>query len=223
MGRKFLAISGVWFLAFAVLAAADFWEEKAFTDWSDKDVEKMMSNSPWAKRVTVVFRGPPREGGGATIAGGNAGGFGRGGRGGSDGQSRLVIQWRSSLPVRQALVRERIGEGGTVEPEAQALLNQRVPGYYVVITGLPGQFGRLAPEELMAEARLERKGKPPIVPTQANPQRDGRGLALLYVFPLDEAIVLEDKDVEFATKLGDTTIKKKFKLEDMVFNDQLEL
>lgn len=75
----------------------------------------------------------------------------------------------------------------------------------------------------MAEARLERKGKPPIVPVQASPQRDGRSLALLYVFPVDEAIVLEDKDVEFVTKLGDTTIKKKFKLEDMVFNDQLEL
>ena len=223
MGRRFLAISGVWLLAFAVVGAADFWEEKAFTEWSDKDLEKMMSNSPWAKRLTVVFRGPPREGGGASIAGGNAGGFGGGGRGGSDGQSRLVIQWRSALPVRQALVRERIGEGGTVEPEAQALLSQRVPGYYVVVTGLPLQFGRLTPEALMAEARLERKGKPPIVPVQANPQRDGRSLALLYVFPLDEAIVLEDKDVEFVTKLGDTTIKKKFKLEDMVFNDQLEL
>ncbi len=40
---------------------------------------------------------------------------------------------------------------------------------------------------------------------------------------IDEAIVLEDKDVEFVTKLGDTTSKKTFKLEDMVFNDQLEL
>lgn len=35
--------------------------------------------------------------------------------------------------------------------------------------------------------------------------------------------MLEDKDVEFVAKVGDTTIKKKFKLEDMVFNDQLEL
>ena len=39
MGRKFLAISGIWLLACAVLAAADFWEEKELTSWSDKDVE----------------------------------------------------------------------------------------------------------------------------------------------------------------------------------------
>ena len=125
--------------------------------------------------------------------------------------------------MRQALLRGRIGKGGTVEPGAQALLNQRVPGYYVVVTGVPGQFGRLTPEALTAEARLERKGKSPIVPVQASAQRDGRSLVLLYVFPLDDAIVLEDKDVEFVTKLGDTTIKKKGKLEDMVFNDRLEL
>ena len=60
MGRRFLAISGVWLLACAVLAAADFWEEKEFTSWSDKDVEKMMSNSPWAKPLTVPFPRPPR-------------------------------------------------------------------------------------------------------------------------------------------------------------------
>ncbi len=215
MGRRFLAISGVWLLAFAALGAADFWEEKAFTEWSDSDVEKMLTNSPWAKRVTVAFRPPPREGGGRS---------GRGGIGFIDSsQARLVVQWRSALPVRQALVRGQIGRRGTVPPETQALLSQRVPGYYVLVTGLPRQFGGLPPEVLMAEARLERKGKAPIAPVQASPQGDGGNLALLYIFPRDDAIVLEDKDVEFVTKLGDTTIKKKFKLEDMVFNDQLEL
>ena len=34
MRRRFLAISGVWLLAFVALSAADFWEEKEFTAWS---------------------------------------------------------------------------------------------------------------------------------------------------------------------------------------------
>ena len=221
MGRRFLAISGVWLLACAVLAAANFWEEKEFTDWSDKDVERMMSNSPWAKRLTVAFPFTPR----ATPDSGRGGGRGGGGTpfGRGSPQSRLIIQWRSALPMRQALLRTQIGQGGTVGPEAQEALTQSAPGYFVAVTGVPGQFGRLTPEALMADAWLERKGKSPVVPMQAGPQREGRGVTLFYAFPNDDAIVLEDKDVEFVAKIGDTTIKKKFKLEDMVFNDQLEL
>ena len=208
-------MSGVVLLAGAVLAAADFWEETEFTAWSDKDVEQMMNDSPWAKRLTVRFPRTPRE-----SRGGRFGGFRPGT---STPQTRLVIQWQSAQPIRQAMVRGRIEQGGTVDPEAQVFLDQSSPGYVVVVTGLPGQFGRLTPEALMAEARLERKGKSPIVPAQAQPQRAERGVTIVYIFPKDDAIVLEDKEVEFITEVGDVTIKKKFTLEDMVFNDQLEL
>ena len=208
-------MSGIVLLAGAVLAAADFWEETEFTAWSDKDVEQMMNDSPWAKRLTVRFPRTPRE-----SRGGRFGGFRPGT---STPQTRLVIQWQSAQPIRQAMVRGRIEQGGTVDPEAQVFLDQSSPGYVVVVTGLPGQFGRLTPEALMAEARLERKGKSPIVPAQAQPQRAERGVTIVYLFPKDDAIVLEDKEVEFITKVGGVTIKKKFTLEDMVFNDQLEL
>ena len=216
MGRRFLTMSGIVLLAGAVLAAADFWEETEFTAWSDKDVEQMMNDSPWAKRLTVRFPRPPRASGGGRFGGGFRPGT-------STPQTRLVIQWQSAQPIRQAMVRGRIEQGGTVDPEAQAFLDQSAPGYVVVVTGLSGQFGRLTPEALMAEARLERKGKSPIVPAQAQPQRAERGVTIVYLFPKDDAIVLEDQEVEFITKVGDVTIKKKFKLEEMVFNDQLEL
>ena len=175
----------------------------------------MMNDSPWAKRLTVRFPRTPRE-----SRGGRFGGFRPGT---STPQTRLVIQWQSAQPIRQAMVRGRIEQGGTVDPEAQVFLDQSSPGYVVVVTGLPGQFGRLTPEALMAEARLERKGKSPIVPAQAQPQRAERGVTIVYIFPKDDAIVLEDKEVEFITEVGGVTIKKEFTLEDMVFNDQLEL
>ena len=209
-------MSGIVLLAGAVLAAADFWEETEFTAWSDKDVEQMMNDSPWAKRLTVRFPRPTRASGGGRFGGGFRPGT-------STPQTRLVIQWPSAQPIRQAMVRGRIEQGGTVDPEAQAFLDQSAPGYVVAVTGLPGQFGRLTPEALMAETRLERKGKSPIVPAQAQPQRAERGVTIVYLFPKDDAIVLEDQEVEFITKVGDVTIKKKFTLEDMVFNDQLEL
>ena len=70
---------------------------------------------------------------------------------------------------------------------------------------------------------MERQGKSPIFPVRALPQPGWARRRAGDVFPKDDAIVLEDKEVEFITKVGGVTIKKEFTLEDMVFNDQLEL
>ena len=45
----------------------------------------------------------------------------------------------------------------------------------------------------------------------------------MYRFPKTDAITLDDRDVEFVTKLSGIDVKKKFKLKDMVFDDQLAL
>ena len=68
------------FVAGLTLFAADVWVAKPFTEWSDKDVQKIMMDSPWAKKVSVSIdmgRGGP---GGA--GGGGGGGGAKGGRGG---------------------------------------------------------------------------------------------------------------------------------------------
>src|SRR5207248_802263 len=120
-------ISAVFFVFAFVLAAADFWQSKPATDWSDKEVQKILNNSPWAHQVSVSVNGPTppsvgRSGapavddGGAPApisAGGGAGG--RGGRGGGGGGNPLdavgdsaggggsmppiVIRWQSAKPV----------------------------------------------------------------------------------------------------------------------------
>ena len=48
-------------LASAALTAADFWEEKDFTTWSPQQIDKMLTDSPWAKKATIVL-GSLREG-----------------------------------------------------------------------------------------------------------------------------------------------------------------
>jgi hypothetical protein len=48
-------------------------------------------------------------------------------------------------------------------------------------------------------------------------------MTVYFLFPRSEAITLEDKEVEFETKLGPMEIKRKFKLQDMVFGGKLEL
>jgi len=39
------------------LLAADFWQAKLFTDWSDKEVTRIMETSPWAKQIAISMGG----------------------------------------------------------------------------------------------------------------------------------------------------------------------
>ena len=76
-------------LSAAALWAADFWESKSYTEWSQKEVDKLMTASPWGQKVSVYMSGGGGGGGGFGGPGGGAGrgggGFGGGGGGGGGG------------------------------------------------------------------------------------------------------------------------------------------
>jgi hypothetical protein len=80
-------------LGACTLCAADFWQTKTFTDWSDKEVEKILKDSPWARTFSVETGkskssgggGSNRGMGGGNMGGGGMGGGGRSGRGGGGG------------------------------------------------------------------------------------------------------------------------------------------
>jgi hypothetical protein len=55
--RRLPVTIGSWLLAGVALIAADFWEERPFTEWSDKDVEKMLTDSPWALSARLQIAG----------------------------------------------------------------------------------------------------------------------------------------------------------------------
>src|SRR5262245_1104283 len=113
MTRRFAGIAALWVLIVAGLAAADFWETKPFLTWSDKEVDQVITDSPWAQKLNVVIQaalrpdddgtGALRGGGGGGGDDGGGGGGGRGGRGGGGGgggaaqQLRLTMTWRSAL------------------------------------------------------------------------------------------------------------------------------
>ena len=230
MARRILSIGALWVAVGISVAAADFWEDKPFRSWSDKDVEKMLTDSPWADEVAVPL--PPRlrpgQGGGQGGGFGAAGGGGGGGGGGrmrfSDQRRvRMAVSWRSALPVKQALLRDQIGEGDELSAENQEYLD-RDTGFYVIgVLGVPAQFARTSTDEVRLESFLEPKDKSTILADDVLFQRAEDGLLLLVAFSKIDPLTLEDQEVEFITKLGDFSIKKKFKLRDMVMQGVLEL
>jgi hypothetical protein len=225
MPRIFLPLLALASLAVATVSAADFWIEKPFLEWSDRDAEKLMTGSPWAAIVSVAL--PPTlpvpvDGGGGGRGGGRGGDGGDGGDGFGPGprRIRLTISWRSALPYKQALVRAQVGQGGTLTADHEAFLSQEEPFYVVGVTGLPPQYVR--PGTAVVEAFLRRRNLPDIPAAQAGTQRSASGLVLLVGFPRG-AIAPEDNEVEFVAKFDRLEVKRKFKLKEMTFEGRLEL
>ncbi len=72
MSRILLRSIAIASLSAAALWAADFWESKSYTEWSEKEVGRLMTNSPWSQKVSVFMGGGGRGGGGGGGGGGGS-------------------------------------------------------------------------------------------------------------------------------------------------------
>jgi hypothetical protein len=61
------------------LWAADFWQNKPFTSWDQKEAQKLLIDSPWSKRVSISLPSNPQTAGGKGGRGGRGGGGPAGG------------------------------------------------------------------------------------------------------------------------------------------------
>jgi hypothetical protein len=151
------------------LLAADFWQSKEFPDWSDKDVQKMLDNSPWSKPLNVS--------GDLVAPGGSSGKRGSGGRSGMGEVGNpndttpdpmadaprsgvgaraqnadpdrgaapvltFTVRWESALPVKEARVRAKYGSEAATSAEAKKILATEEPNYVITVSGLSGNLLR---------------------------------------------------------------------------------
>ncbi len=88
-------------IALALAWGADFWTRKPFSEWSEKEVKRLLSDSPWAKTFTLrdpVLMQSRREVGKfstTTVEG----------EGPKDPEVDYIVYLRTAQPVREALVR----------------------------------------------------------------------------------------------------------------------
>ena len=162
-------LSTLLFLCALCVLAADFWNTKPFTDWNDKEVQKILTDSPWVGKVTMSGGGPPPAVSGGGGGGGGAGGGGGGGRGGGrgggpqgggdsggadagggaatggggfggGGDATVALLWQTALPVKQALVKRRFAAEAGTSPDAKALLDREEKFYVLTLSGVPGNL-----------------------------------------------------------------------------------
>ena len=220
------------------LVAADFWQ-KPYMQWSDKDAAKMMTSSPWAKSASISMSGPG-GGGPPMMAGGGFGGgapggpqggggseFGPGAQGSAAPTFDVVARWQSALPMRQALVRLKFGAEADKSPDAAMVLEQQDRPYEIVLSGPMGMFLAGKSEDsakaLSEVSFLSTSRTGAIKPSQIQVSKPGKTMDVVFAFPRSMPFTVEDKEVEFDTKLGASTLKYRFKLKDMVLNGKLEM
>jgi hypothetical protein len=238
-------------LAPAVLWAADVWEAKPFQDWTDKDVQKVVSNSPWSRPARAVLgnatpaapgrSGQPavgdassnesgvpkgREPAGAARMGSAPSDFDQGPQ--ISQQIPIIVRWQSALPLRQTQMRGKFGKEAATSPEAQKFLNDEPSIYVVGIAGLAGSIvsaggGDQARRTIAEKSTLTVKGKEPLHPVGVDFVPNGSTVDVLIAFPRSMRITLEDQEVELASEIGRATVRYKFRLKDMVVRGKLEL
>jgi hypothetical protein len=216
------AVLGAISIGSAGVIATDFWDSKPFAEWSDKDLQRMLTDSPWSHQVSVVLPRSPREAGDLNPGGRGGDESGRGGFPAPAPQLKVDVQWRSAQPMRQAMALRQFGTVEKIPADLRDTLEQDDSVYVVIVLGLPMQMATAAADARKATF-LRRDGHAPIAASEGGPQKSGNGFALVFAFPRTDAIMPQDNEVEFVTKLGDLEIRRKFKLKEMVAAGHLQL
>jgi hypothetical protein len=211
-----LTISG------GAFAAKEFWNERKPEEWTAAEVKELLSKSPWTKDGEIKDNGQVGSLGSPRAAGRRP--ATRTPNGGNAPSSpakitwKAIVRWDSALPVQEAL---------------KGAVPKDVKDFYVlnVIGNLPGAVpsedepadrGSLA--YLKDNTKLQHKGDEIHLSRVENaPGGDLSPAGTYFYFSRMLALMPEDKEVTFVTRVGPLDIKCKFTLKDMTYRGKLEL
>jgi hypothetical protein len=237
----------------AVLMAAEPWKSKESAQWTDDDINKVLTDSPWAKEKTVSpqrqqpygGRGMGRRSGGMGGGGypgggggypGGGGGYPSGGGGNpSESSMNLTIRWDSALPVQQALKRQ-----GVASAEEVKTVSEASEKYYVIAV-----FGFHMPTNRRSynssdDSDQDRSSSTDRMRTQLldaaqlepkggralyaqDVQIEGGGSEIHFLFPRNPGLASTTKEVDFILQIRDIKVEQKFHFSDMQYQGQLAL
>jgi hypothetical protein len=203
--------------------AGEFWNDKKPEEWTDAEIQELLTRSPWAKEGAVSVFG----GAGGSLLNRN-GAMNRSGNMSSSGRQRTnttqtqstdapdlrykaIVRWQSALPIREALKQKSM---------------PGVEDSYII--AVVGDLALADPDadEAQRESRLD------MMKQYTKLDRHGGALPLtnietvnklgtLFYFPRSEPI--KDGQVTFDTKMGPIEVKCKFAIKEMMYHGKLEL
>jgi hypothetical protein len=239
-GNRWIGLLAAALLVAGVAYAGDVWKDKDYQNWDEKDIQKILNDSPWVHPLQFGGGGSGAMAAPLSAAGSDAahdGGMstGTGGHGLSAGNGTAATQgmgpamaykvmWYSSRTVREALARGK-ELNGTPADEARKGLDTASDTYEIAIMGQNLMaYSRAGEDNLKSHAYLmSKKTHDKIEPSKVTVQKGGdgmRAIAIIYDFPKTTAagaptIAKDDKGVEFDAKAGQADVKMSFDLSKM--------
>jgi hypothetical protein len=237
--RRFLAA-----LAAAGLAYPADRKGKAFPEWSDETVLRLLVDSPWARRKTVplawygptqrpfTYKDVPGSEAGKIAAPPAPGGAGPLGGIGAPKQhlpdkADLIVRWASALPVRQARALYKLRDEKLDRGRLAELVGPKPDAYILEIFGLPAIMAHAGAEAVEAKfgqtARLRFSGGAMLKPLGAKATVDAVNLSVMIHFSKARPVTAADKEVEFFADVDIVQIRERFRLSAMSYGGTLAL
>ena len=240
MKQAFVLLMAMLLLTLPWSAAAQ-WDKKPYTEWSEKEAQKVLNESPWGRTQVFtsnvsLFRGPTsgRQGQSTSTTSTN-----------TDSATHLNfrIRFLSAKPIRQAIT--RVLEAKQKQPvngELAAHLKSLAEGEFndiiiITVSCDSQQVGSNVQEaiallrtrgtaELKNNTFLEVKGgKRLFLQEYQAPREDGLGARFIFSRLVDGKpfITSESEEIHFFTELNGTyRLDRRYKVKDMMYDGKLE-
>jgi hypothetical protein len=228
--------------AFAVSGASQ--KEKPWTEWTQKEAEKILSSSPWAQTQTdtdtsEMFFSPTSDPRRTGRAGTNEQARLEGGATNQAVNVKFIVRFFSARPVRRALARlielkqkpdaamtERLHAFADLKSDESIILTLNFETTDQRYAGAAMQAMNSAiTATLKNETYLERDGKRLFLEEYVPPGKDGFGARFIFLRAVNDRPFISDNsgDVRFYVKYpGGLKVDRRFKVSDMMLEGQLE-
>jgi hypothetical protein len=213
----------------ALTIYGQFYKKKPYSEWSEKETQKMLNDSPWAETYTFTQQE-------FVTPGTNTGGV-------DETHVSFYIRWLSAKPIRQAIAHlmtvQNTSESAraALKPKLEAFIARSLPEHIVLSINYDSNDGERKGEVMQIMNSLvtsllknntylvKDNGEKVWIAEYQPPQPDGLGAKFIFPRQLDGKPFLgtNDKEVRLITKLGGRySLNVRFKVADMMFDGKLE-
>ncbi|MFZ0820656.1 MAG: hypothetical protein WAM91_11350 [Candidatus Acidiferrales bacterium] len=250
MFKRVIGIFAAVILVAGAALANDPWKDKDFANWDEKDVQKILQDSPWSHKIQYGMNTGGRMEGNLTVtrptdnSGMSSGASGETTTGSrtarntpvegmpsAGSETIFVVSWFSSSTIREALARHRELAGASAD-ETRKGLDTVSDTYQIMVQSQNMRaFARSTEDELKAQAFIVLKDtKAKIAPSRVAIQRTQTGQPAVLFFIFDKKTATgeppfapDEKGVDFTFQAGKTALKVSFDFKQMQNKQGLDL
>ncbi|MEK7833717.1 MAG: hypothetical protein AAB401_21700, partial [Acidobacteriota bacterium] len=203
---------------------------KPWTEWSEKDVAKMLNDSAWGQTQTDTNTSEMFYSPGSSASRDSQGAFNQA------VALNFRIRFLSAKPIREAIARQTIMKNPQLAEQLKAFAEQTSNEWIIIavdydstdrrLSGPAMQaFSSASPGQLKTNTYLETKdSKRVFLDKYIQPGKDGMGAKFVFPRMVDgkPVVTAESGYVRFYSELSPTIkLNMRFKVADMMYNDKL--